>query len=854
MSLSPGTRLGPYEVLSVLGAGGMGEVYEARDTRLERTVALKVLTDAGGGDATVSILREARVAARLNHPNIAAIYDIVDSGTPPFLVMECVDGETLSAVVARGPVDPARAIEIGIVLASALAYAHGQGVIHRDVKPSNVAFTKTGTVKLLDLGVARQISVDELKTTKRQTESVGVKGTPAYMAPEQLTGRPVTAQSDVYSAGVLLFELLTGRLPYRDDDALTIVKALGSGEVPRVSSVRADVPAGLDQVIARAMAVDPHDRFASAADLKAALETVGATGRADPETQRYARRRRTPLVVAGVAGVIVLAAAAWAWQISRRPPPLGPAPVLVLPARNVGGNSALDMLGAGLVSVIADDLAVASGLTIVSTPASSGRDPGRDLRQLASEQGAGYAIGLTLRSATPGVHVDAELVRVGMAAPVWQSAEDGAPLDVERRIVEGLADALERHGVLPRALTREESRMLRRLPTNDASAFEAYAHARAALDGKVTRASLQEAIDSYQAAIQHDAAFGLAWAGLSRAYGLMYDLTKDPAWIQQSADAADRALAIDPNRSLVHVSLSRVYRAAGRHEDAERHARVAVTMSPQSDEAHRELANVRFERRDVDGAIAELHTAIALRPAYATSHALLGYMLIRSARYREAVAPLTRATELNSRDASSFQLLGTAYQYLGDRQQAIGNYEHALRLNPSAIALSNLATAYYASGNFEQAAELYKQAIKEDPTSPTSHANLADVYVRLGRSDAARTEYTEAATRAQSKIDLKPGDSATIAILAMCQAKLGHADRAARLIAEALATAPNDVDVVYKAAVVAAIARQRDRAIGQLQHALELGYSAAFAAADWDLRDLRTDAAFTALINRFTPK
>ncbi len=352
-----------------------------------------------------------------------------------------------------------------------------------------------------------------------------------------------------------------------------------------------------------------------------------------------------------------------------------------------------------------------SGLTIASAPASSGGSGGRDLRRIASEQGAGYAVALALRPATAAdVHVDAQLVRVGVAVPVWQSVDDGAPLDVERRIVDGLGDALERHGILPRPLTREESRLLRRLPTNDASAFEAYSHARAILEAKVTRPSLQDAIEGYLAAIQRDPAFGLAWAALSRAYGSMYDQTKDPSWIERAADAAARALAIDPNRSLVHTSLSRVYRTAGRYEEAEQQARVAVTLSPQSDDAHRELAYVRFERHDLDGAVTELHAAIALRPNYWNTHALLGYMLIRSAR---RVPRRDRAADPSHRiEFARLELISIARHSLpvpdfGDSQRAIGNYEHAMRLSPSATALSNLATAYYASGKFDQAADLY---------------------------------------------------------------------------------------------------------------------------------------------------
>src|SRR5690348_4981824 len=197
MPISPGSAFGPYEVVEILGAGGMGEVYKARDTRLNRTVALKFLRSEDGPGASSSILREARAAARLNHPHIAAIYDVVSDPERPFFVMEFVEGESLASLVARGPVPIDRVIRIGAELSDALAYAHRQGLIHRDVKPSNVLVRPDGGVKLLDLGVARDAGADPMATTRTPTSSVGIKGTPAYMAPEQLLGHAPTAQSDV---------------------------------------------------------------------------------------------------------------------------------------------------------------------------------------------------------------------------------------------------------------------------------------------------------------------------------------------------------------------------------------------------------------------------------------------------------------------------------------------------------------------------------------------------------------------------------------------------------------------------------------------------------------------------------
>ena len=275
--------VGPYRVLQKLGEGGMGEVFLATDTRLNRKVALKYLSEPSLDlpRARERLLREARAAAQISHPSIAAIYDILDAGTHPCIVMEYVPGETLSKVAGRGPMPVDRVAAIGAQLADALAHAHAAGVVHRDLKPANVVLTDEGAVKILDFGVARVLDIDEelaaADAPTRETllsQAGRFAGTPAYMAPEQLAGRAATPLTDIYSLGVTLFELLTSHRPFGGKTTPDLVYQMLSSPVPLPSALNGAVPPVLDAIVAKAMAREPAQRYRSAAEMAADLRRV----------------------------------------------------------------------------------------------------------------------------------------------------------------------------------------------------------------------------------------------------------------------------------------------------------------------------------------------------------------------------------------------------------------------------------------------------------------------------------------------------------------------------------------------------------------------------------------------------
>jgi tetratricopeptide (TPR) repeat protein len=738
-----------------------------------------------------------------------------------------------------------RALDIGIQLASALAAAHQGGIIHRDVKPANVIVTSAGVVTLLDLGIARIVSIDAGATTRTSLDmpaALGWYGSPAYMAPEQLVGQPPDARSDVYGTGVLLFELLTGRRPFTATDLVALAVTVATGPMPRVSSLRPDVPPAVADVVARAMARAPDNRFATAVELRDALMAVRAGGASASVRPIWSRR-----ALYGAAAALIAAIAVGSLWLNR-PRPHPRAPIAILPAVTVG-DPVLETFGAGLVSMVADNLASVPGLTVVSAPAASKyRDAGRDLSAAARELGAGYSIDLRISGSPSRVRVQGSLVEAGQPAPVWQAQFEGEPLAVNAWVTDQIADTLEDIGVFQRRLTKIDREKLRRLPTSDAVAFASYAQGQARLDTAKTATDVVAAIESFQSAVTLDPAFALARAALSQACGRMYAYTKDAAWIARAADEANRALAMDPNRAQVHYSLASVYNDTGRLEDALRHAQEAVRLSPTSDDAHRLLGDVLAARGEIDKAVVELRLAIQLRPNYARNHAMLGYELYKAARYRQAVEPYRRAVDLQP-TAANFQMLGTALHASGNVQEAIGNYKHAVELAGNPRAYSNLAFSYYSAGRFDEALANWQEALKLDPAPPPIRFhNIGDAYQRLGQIDNARAAYAEAVARATRLLKVNPADVDQIATIAVCEAKLGRRDEAALRAAEALGLKPSDTDVLYKAAVVDALGGRPDQAFVHLQDALARGYPRGFARDDFDLQRLRNDPRFAPLV------
>jgi len=699
-----GDAIGPYEIREHLGSGGMGHVYLAWDSRLRRRVALKTLR-ASDSDTRARLLREARAAARLNHPHIAAIHDVLDTGDAPCIVMEFVEGETLAARIARGPLAADEAVRIALQLARALESAHAGGILHRDLKAANVLVRGDGQVKVLDFGLAQTLVRDDEEPTDTFTATAvpHLAGTPGYMSPEQLAGRPTDARSDLYALGVVLFEMLAGRRPYEGTDLVAVAMQVAAEPPPSLRSVGRAAPPALERVVARLLARDRDGRYASAADVATDLERVlrGEAVAAMALGVQRGRRRARPVIAAA----------------------------LVL-----------------------------------------------------SLSGAGYA---------------------GWRA--WQKRVAASEVSE--------ANSLTRHG-------------------------------------GVTAAQNDRAVALLESAVRRDPRNAAAHAALGDALWMQYERTRREPDARRAIDAAQRALALEPQQSHVLRSLALMHRRTGNLAQAEARLRAAIALTPDDDDAHRMLGRVLAERGRVDEGIAAVKKAMALKPDRWVHPTMLGFVLYGAGRYEEAATAYKRAVELRPDMPDSYQMLGASYHNLGDLDRAVGYYEHAVRLGPHAAAFSNLGTVYYARGRYIDAVRAFHEAIARDPRRPNTHMNLADARMKLGQRAAARDGYAQARDLAAELLKVNPQDAQTIALVALCEAKLGETDAAARHAAEATALAPDNKDVLFRSAEIAALTGDRARAIAYLDRAIAAGYPVALAREDDDLDTIRNTKEFSDILGR----
>ena len=416
--LAPGTTLGPYRIVAPLGAGGMGEVYRARDTRLARDVAVKVIPSAlaGDRDRVLRFEQEARAAGALSHPNVIVIHDIGEHEGSPFVVMELLEGETLRERLAHGPLPPRKAAEVACQAAQGLAAAHEKGIVHRDLKPENLFITKDGRVKVLDFGLAKLTRPEILAPAGDEPLSIAdtvtgiVLGTAGYMAPEQVRGQPADQRSDLFALGSILYEMLAGRRAFRGKSTVETMHAILSEEPPPLSSSGRDIPSGLESVVGHCLEKDPEERFQNARDLAYQLRglaaaTSGASVAARPPSGGHsAARRRWPWLAAAAAVVVAVAAGSALWWQARSParaPRPSPRRVVVAVFENETGDATLDPLGRMASDWLTQGLSHVEGLDVVPSTSvlyaqPAGRAPGgaaRDpVRALALETGAGTVV------------------------------------------------------------------------------------------------------------------------------------------------------------------------------------------------------------------------------------------------------------------------------------------------------------------------------------------------------------------------------------------------------------------------------------------------------------------------------
>jgi serine/threonine-protein kinase len=826
----------------------MGSVWLAEDTRLHRQVALKTLRPADDDDAPARarLMREARAAAALNHPHIAAVYDVLENDGHVVIVFEYVEGETLAARLARDVLPVPAAIDIACQIAGALVAAHAHGVVHRDLKPANVITGAGGQVKVLDFGIARILSIGTTKTGDGHTATgIGLIGTPAYAAPEQMVSGAVDERADLYALGVMLFEMISGRRPFTGSDPIALASSKLGKDAPPLSATGALVPRELQRLVASLLSRERDERPASAADVLARLRAIdGSPGTTAPAP---ASKRRVVVPVLATALVLAALVSLGVWGPLRRSSerPDSPPVVAVLPLANISGDGSKDFLAAGIAESLISSLAALPTVTVLSRASvTQARSRTPESSALARDLGATYLVEGSVQESGGRLRVSLNLVRPDRSV-AWADNVEGVIdqiFDLQSRLAVMLTAALD-----VRVSAAERRRMNSQVTTSP-EALNAYWQGRALLDRRDVKGNLDAAVTAFNRALALDARFAVAQAALGEAFWTQYVDTREPSWAQKATEAGLTALRLDPNRAEVRYTLAVTLAGSGRPDEAIEELHRALAMQPNYDDARRQLGQVLGRQGRVDEAVAEYRKALALTPNSSSTYGSMGLMLLGAARYDDAIAAFQKATELQPDNYIGFQRLGTAYQTVGKVDLALENYEQAIAIRPSAQAFSNIGALHHGRGDFTRAVEAYRQAIALRPNASATRRNLGDALARLGRAADARAAYLEAVRLAEAELKVDPNDARTTASLAVYLAKAGQPDRARQRIDQALRAAAEDVEVIFRAAVVAALRDRSQDALAYLAEAVRRGYSRASILDTDEFGKIKSSPAFVKLM------
>jgi TolB-like protein/Tfp pilus assembly protein PilF/predicted Ser/Thr protein kinase len=745
--LQPGTRIGPYVIVDRLGRGGMGQVFLGSDTRLRRKVALKCLVSTRwDGERPPTILNEARAAARINHPNVATVHDVIEHNSRAFIVMEYVEGESLAARLRheRLPVD--RTIEIGRQLASALAAAHATGVIHRDLKPANVQVLPDGSVKILDFGVATAVSSapsSSARTTgAARQDTRGVRhGTPGYMAPEQAAGGDVDARSDIFSLGVVLYEMVTGRRPFERTDPSD---AAGVPQnPPRADAGNPAVPRELADAIARALEVDPAKRFAAAADLEAALAKIEAVHLPAPGgSHRAARlrvlgRRRLALmavlsavVIGGVVLIFAGITSAWRQHLGRPPSPVIRA-IAVLPFEDLNGPDQ-EYLSDGMTDLLIDDLSRITALRVISrTSVMQYKHTRQSLPQIARALGVeGVVEGSVVRSGSQ-LQIIAKLIDAATDRPLWSNTyrrASGDFLSLQNEI------AIDIAGKIKVRMTQQELQRFQTPERVDPRAQEAYFRGRAHYAG-LTGEGIQQAIENFQSAVRIDPGYARAYAALSHAYWILgtHDFGPHEESYAKAEQAALEALRLDPNTSLGYSALGQMrFYHDWNWREAESAFMRAVELNPSDPDAHELLGWYWASRGRLDEAEAAMASARMLNPAWPGHRSAHAAVLYYARRYDEALQELREMLASHPDLEATHFRLARVYSGKGMFAEALAELD---RPAPSrAVRLAETARILAAAGQRDRAVQTLHdlEFVRAHGAERVNPESLAFVYAALG--------------------------------------------------------------------------------------------------------------------------
>ena len=853
--------LGHYEILRPIGAGGMGEVFVARDPKLGRKVAIKLLPPrlASEVDTLNRFTQEARSASALNHPNIVTIHEVGADQGAPFIVMEYIDGRDLRTLIAEGPLPVRQVLDIAVQMADGLGAAHERGIVHRDLKPENIMITRDGYVKILDFGLAKVVGPTPEGEHTLQLDMPGttpgtILGTVGYMSPEQATGKRLDFRSDLFAFGAILHELVTAKPAFDGENAIDTLSAILHHDPEPVTRSNVRAPVQLADIISRLLSKSPDDRYSSTRDLARELRMLRDRVAAEESGFHQALpepRRPTGIIIAAIALAVFLAGAGYlAYERSARPDPTPPVAdraepkkyLAVLRFKDLSGDPNGQLVVDGFAETLIARLAHFPSVQVMRPPTS---DTGSaDPRKLANDLGANLVLTGTMMR-------DGERIRVTYSVldpksgREWRDLIEGNVSNlfgVQDNVAASVARNLDLGTTPVRAASLDPTISQKRY-------LEAAGHLRRYDDA----ASVDSAIEILTSLGESPS----VQAMLARAYLHKFELTRQPQYAASASEAAERALAADPQSLDVNITLGELRRRTGRHKESIEAFMRVLTQQPNNADAVLGLAEAYTAAADYPNAEAQYKRAIALRPNYWSGYNKLGFFYATQSRYEEAIPQFQTVTRLAPDSERGYINLGGMYVRLGRYDEAVRVFQESIRRKPTGQAYSNLGTCYYILGRYADSATALEKAVELVPHDFLYTRNLGDAYRWIpGQEAKSRRAYQHAIELCDDAIRVDSANARAYLSRASALAKIGRTREARSAIVRALELQPQNSSAAYEAAVIANIAGDEEETITRLEQALRLGYNADTVVRDPEFANLKKNGRLEAIIaaSRSTPR
>lgn len=789
-----GQTISHYKILDKIGEGGMGVVYKAQDIKLDRSVALKFLPAhvSVNAETKARFLQEAKAAAALNHPNICTIYGVDESEQPDktglaggkmFIAMEYIEGGTLRAKLPFAKIDDA--VAIAIQIGEALQEAHAKGIVHRDVKADNIMLTSKGQAKVMDFGLAK------LKGSLKLTKTSSTVGTLGYMAPEQIQGGTVDNRSDIFSFGVLFFEMLTGRLPFRGEHEAAMVYSIAHEQPEMLTKFLPDAPDALTHVLGRALEKDPEDRYQSAADMVSELRrsqkkttrvvrtsssdkqpefSVSAKSEAKGLRNSWASKKTTIIALLGFVALLAIGTSLF---IGRQPAITS---LAVLPFENIGASPDQEYLSDGVTESIINNLTKISSLRVI--PRSTVfRFKGKevDIQEVGTKLNVGAVLSGRITHRGQILEVQVDLIDIKRESQLWGNHYESSLTDVLSLQKQITNDVSSKLGI---GLSTETRENIVKHSTDNTQAYQLYLQGRYYWNRR-TAVTLERAIDYFKQAIRLDSTYALAHSGLADTYIIQSQYSGIPTRISipLTQQSARRALELDNSLAEAHTTLAFSYYLEWKYGEAER----------------------------------EFKQALALNPRYATTYHWYEIMLARMGRLDEAAAMIQKAQELDP-------------------------FSPVITLNVGVIALQKK--------QYDKAMLLFNKAIELDPS-------FAPAYIYSGLTNELLKKYPEARTGYEKGTELSGRSSESLSFLGNFYAKRGMRSEALKLVKENEQRYHAGTGSAYNIARIYAGLGEKERVFELLEQDIrDHSTWSGMLLTDWAWEDVRTEQRFVALMKK----